>query len=210
MTCKTKLVKCTKSAGYGYKNGPRQFCVIHKADDMINLKGYICAYKDDNIDCTTRASFGYDRGDTYKYCGIHKKPNMINIINKTCKKCNKQPCYNIRGKKGGIYCLTHKDDGMIDVTKKTCKDKKCDIIPTFGKLGGQKEYCSQHKRNGMISLNNDKCIHPKCGIHASFNHIGETTVIYCFTHKKDGMINVFLKNVLYVVNLLHTVMKMVR
>ena len=55
---------------------------------MINLKGYIC-YHDK---CIKRASFAYKKSDKKKYCANHKKMNMINVLNKTCKhnRCNIQ------------------------------------------------------------------------------------------------------------------------
>jgi hypothetical protein len=43
--------------GLGYKGGKRDHCSDCKADDMINLKGYICSIKD----CTNRAFYGYKK-----------------------------------------------------------------------------------------------------------------------------------------------------
>ena len=78
---KCKDPDCKATAGYGYKNGPRTYCRIHKANDMINLKGYICSHGD----CTTRASYAYKKSDKKKYCAKHKKLNMINVLNRTCR-----------------------------------------------------------------------------------------------------------------------------
>ena len=53
---------------------------------------------------------------------------MVNVINKTCIECNKQPCFNKEGETTGLYCATHKKDGMVDVKNKTCKSEWCSTI----------------------------------------------------------------------------------
>jgi hypothetical protein len=38
---------------------------------------------------------------------------MVDIKNKKCLECDKQPSYNNIGQKGGIYCFAHKKDVLI-------------------------------------------------------------------------------------------------
>ena len=48
----------------------------------------------------------------------------------------------------------------------------------------------KHKHDGMINLKNSKCIEEDCMIVPNFNLLNETKAIYCFTHKKENMINI--------------------
>lgn len=187
---------CKKEAGYGYKNGPRQYCNDHKKDDMINLRGYICAEEN----CIQRAAFAFKKDDKKLYCGSHKKLNMVNVLNKTCshKGCIIQPCYNVAGEKRGKYCKKHKLKNMIDVTKHTCQNENCDTIPCFGyPQDGIKLFCTRHKLEGMEDLTKRKCIHDGCQTVSNFNYEGESKALYCETHKLDKMININIKRCQY-------------
>ena len=55
--CKNK--DCNTRGRYGYKNGPGEYCRIHKLDDMINLSGYICHHNK----CIKRVAFAYKKSD---------------------------------------------------------------------------------------------------------------------------------------------------
>ena len=42
----------------------------------------------------------------------------------------------------------------------------------------------------MIDINTKACIYEGCKVLASYNFEWDTQLLYCFTHKKEGMINV--------------------
>ncbi|QKF94021.1 hypothetical protein QKU48_gp0563 [Fadolivirus algeromassiliense] len=184
---KCKNTSCDKTAAYGYKGSSREYCSEHKLDDMINLKGYICAIEG----CTKRASYGYTKKDKKLYCVRDKKDDMINVLNKMCLGCNKvQPTYNKKGEKKPLYCVDCATLGMVNV-----KDNKCIIckivIASYGYPRGKKEYCAADKLDGMEDLTRNKC--PICNRIAQFNYSGESKGIYCSEHKLDGMVDLFNK-----------------
>jgi hypothetical protein len=41
------------------------------------------------------------------------------------------------------------------------------------------------------------CIHPDCKTQPSFNKEGESTALYCSSHKWDGMVNVISKTCIH-------------
>jgi hypothetical protein len=121
---------------------------------------------------------------------------MVNVKNKTCIECKKQPIFNKEGETKAMYCSAHKKDGMVDVKNKTCLE--CKKQPVFNKDGEKKaRYCSAHKKDGMIDVISKTCLTEGCNKRPSFNKDGETKPIYCVTHKKDGMIDVLSKTCLH-------------
>ena len=121
------------------------------------------------------------------YCSKHKRDEMIDVKNKTCLECKKQPYFNFEGQITGLYCADHKRDGMINVVSKTCLE--CRKIPAFnfeGRITGL--YCTNHKRDGMINVKNKTCL--ECKKQPMFNFEGQITRLYCADHKRDGMIDV--------------------
>jgi hypothetical protein len=45
----------------------------------------------------------------------------------------------------------------------------------------------------MVNVVSKPCIHPNCKISPKYNFEGESKGLYCVTHRKEGMINVFCK-----------------
>jgi len=54
---------------------------LHKLETMINVVSKRCAFED----CDTQPSFNFERGKSPKFCILHKKPDMINVIEKYCE-----------------------------------------------------------------------------------------------------------------------------
>jgi hypothetical protein len=81
------------------------YCRDHKLNkDMINLKGYICAFGA----CHNRAAFGYTKKDGKFYCKEDAEDDMINVLNKMCIECNKkQQTFNVPENKKPEYCKNY-------------------------------------------------------------------------------------------------------
>lgn len=180
--------RCTKHASYGYKNGPKEYCKNHAEKDMICLSGYICA----NGTCIKGAAFRAPNDDKL-YCKMCAPKNAVNVLNKKCKSCDKQPRYNFSTEKRPIFCVTHKSENMVDVTKTTCLEEGCQTIPTYGEPGSKKkQYCTKHKKIGMVDVTTKpRCL--DCTKVACFNYIGQKKGIYCNDHKKETMINLYFR-----------------
>jgi len=100
------------------------YCILHKLDDMVDVKHKKCL----QIDCNLRPVYNLEGEFTPLYCLTHKKDGMVNITNKPCvyPNCKTRPSFNIEGKTKPIYCNIHKLDGMVNVKNKTCKTHLCD------------------------------------------------------------------------------------
>lgn len=178
------------SAGptFDIKGGVGRFCKTHKLPGMINIK-YACIEEG----CSIRAEFNVD-GETPKYCNIHKKDNMIKLINNflcEIKGCDIIPMYNNKGEKKGRLCGTHKTEDMINVYKKVCEEEGCEITAGFNNPGEKTgKYCSKHKKVGMVDTNNISCKHDACDSRPCYNYKGEASGKYCKEHQLVGMIDV--------------------
>jgi len=76
-----------------------------------------------------------------------------------------------------------------------CNEYNCNTVAFFNYEGSHNDglYCSKHKRDMMIDVVTKKCIYHECIYHEcrkvpSFNYVGQTSRIYCSTHKMPGMV----------------------
>ena len=143
--------------------------------------------------CKTHAIYNYAGNNKRLYCSLHKKANMINVMNRRCleQNCNVIPCYNLIGEKRGIYCFSHKKDNMVNVKDKICLEEGCKIKPCYnfpGKKVGK--YCVAHRKENMVNVILDKCLEEGCNTTPTYNYTGNKKALYCKTHKKDGMIDI--------------------
>ena len=53
---------------------------MHKLENMIDIRHKKCIHEG----CKIRSSFNFENEKIPKYCFEHKKPNMIDIISRTC------------------------------------------------------------------------------------------------------------------------------
>jgi nitrate/TMAO reductase-like tetraheme cytochrome c subunit len=75
-------------------------------------------------DCKKQPTFNYEGESTGIYCAEHKKNEMVDVKNPSCKDCKKRPSFNYEGETKAIYCAEHKKNNMIDIRKTTCIDCK--------------------------------------------------------------------------------------
>ncbi len=121
----------------GLKHG--DFCSVHKADGMVDVKIKHCVYKD----CKGAARYNYE-GYPARYCKDHKFENMvcsrINLTNK-CKHpdCTIDASFNYPGEKVK-FCAGHKLDGMVNVKNyPICKTPLCGVVLKNKSI----EYCKR-------------------------------------------------------------------
>ena len=140
-------------------------------------------------ECETQACYGI-KDKQPEYCLSHKKSDMIDIINKTCKfeNCKTRPTYGIKSTKLAEYCKLHKKIDMIDVLSKKCKHRDCYKQPFYGFKGKQAEYCTLHKKLNMVDLKNKKCL--ECDKIPNYGISGSKNAQYCNTHKKANMVDI--------------------
>jgi hypothetical protein len=191
---------CEKRASYGYKILLR--CKSHILLNMIDL-----AHKSSKCnDCDIRASFGYPGTKKKIACTMHKTDDMVDLLNKMCKKCklenkNNIAIYGFPNIKKRIACKNHKTSDMIDLAHifqycKKCKDEnKKDTQATFGYPNDQiKISCAKHKTNDMIDLVHQSDMCGKCkqedkDTRASFGYPNDQIKISCAKHKTNDMID---------------------
>jgi hypothetical protein len=82
---------------------------------MVDVKNKRCIREGCNL---INPVFNIEGSKKGLYCKIHKKENMVDVINKRCIGCNLRPSFNIEGSKAGLYCKAHKKENMVDVLHK--------------------------------------------------------------------------------------------
>lgn len=108
---------------YTDSNNNTQYCetskeIITQIRDpkYINIKNInnLCITEN----CFTRASFNFKEKRAI-YCSKCKDKNMVNVIHRRCKYCNKQPHFGkYKGK--ALYCKEHKRKTDVDVKHPRC------------------------------------------------------------------------------------------
>lgn len=183
--CKTQPNYNLPGAGSGL------YCFKHKLENMIDVNHPTCA----NDLCVTRPNFGLIGGKP-THCFTHKSSEMVDLTNKKCleKGCETRPHYNYSGEKTGLYCFKHKKENMISVNTKKCANDDCEGNPAYN-FPDQKQgiLCRIHAKSGMIQLSVMICQNKGCRLAAIFGYL-EKRAQFCLKHKKDDMINLFIKN----------------
>ena len=137
--------------------------------------------------CGKSASFNVRGEKKGRFCGDHKYPEMVIVINKTCELCEKQPAFNLRGETKGRFCADHKEPDMVNVISKTCE--LCKKIPAFNVRGETRgRFCADHKESDMVDVKNKTC--ELCEKRPTFNMCGETKGRFCADHKEPDMVDV--------------------
>jgi len=169
------------------------------------------------LSCTENAVYNIPNDRKKLYCKIHKKKNMIPILNRLCIVCfengiQKRASYNIPSESRCLYCKEHKTDNMINVNSKKYLCKGCNKKqPMYGKEKDKRAtHCSSCKEDGMIDLVSNLCKYKGCRKNATYGILG-SKVVYCKTHSNKGMIDVKNKKcVICKKNNLHMVRKEIR
>jgi len=141
-------------------------------------------------ECPKQSAFNFPGLAIGIRCGEHKKPGMINVIQKNCDNegCLKQPCYNLPNEHFGKFCTTHKTPEMVNVRERPCEHEGCLKKPFYNFPGVKKgRFCKEHKEDGMIDVLSNSCQHDGCRVRASFGLKDEKRGSFCARHKLDNM-----------------------
>lgn len=144
--------------------------------------------------CKTRPIFGLPGGKK-TFCFNHKKPSMINLIDKLCNHsgCNSHAKFAFPGAKIPLYCRKHRDKTMIDIKSKLCIIEGCNTYPGFGlRESKTSTHCAKHKEPFMIKKTKT-CQFEGCNIQPKYGNEGTKNAIFCKKHKESKMINVRIK-----------------
>ena len=171
---------------YAHEKSPL-YCSIHALENMVNLYRKECIYPN----CKTIPSFNYIGLKERLYCSQHALEDMVSFSKKCIYEsgCNIVPKYNYKNEKIPLYCTSHKKDDMIYLHPYYCKEENCYKYPSFNYEGFGAKYCKKHIKEDMINVVDKICL--DCNTIASYNYPEFTERIYCTSHKKNGMIDLY-------------------
>lgn len=182
---------CFTVPNYGYKDGIKEYCNIHKLENMIQL-----FQKCIIDDCNNRARYNEQGKKGAKYCSEHKLSNMKDNTKKICieENCDEEAHYNLKNNNNGIYCNLHKKENMCSNKIKICKYEDCLIEAYFGTKEDSKQYCVSHKKENMYNFTSKKCT--SCNLYEVKKQ--PYLCIYCNPNRlkktKELQVTEFLKN----------------
>jgi len=204
-----EVENCTTQATYNIKGIKRPIrCLLHKEDNMINVKDNKCNVED----CDTQAMYNYEGLKKPIRCYAHGKDDgMVNVVTKKCIALleNGTPCKLIAsfGKDGIVnHCSKHIADGEIDLKHKKCEAVDCDKHASCGIEGTKTvHFCAEHCPPEMINVKSERCIGilangKNCKILASCNFIGHKAKLYCASCKLPDMVDISNLNNLCKIN----------
>ena len=172
---------CLKSPRFGQKGQKPTHCAQHRKEGMFNSIKSQCEL------CTTQSTFGFKNERTTR-CGKHKEEGMIYLLFPQCPDCGTSARYGLV-KNRPIYCSNHKTIDMWNVIDRTCKE--CNTRPTYGYT--RADYCQVHMKSDMKVFTRNFCEEDGCSKTACCNTIGSKEALYCTSHARDGMINLWEK-----------------
>mmetsp|Transcript_25402 Transcript_25402/g.84028 ORF Transcript_25402/g.84028 Transcript_25402/m.84028 type:complete len:410 (-) Transcript_25402:115-1344(-) len=135
--------------------------------------------------CTKWAVFGDPIDRRPIACGIHKEPNLVDVIHSKCCHfgCNKSSYYRNSTHQ---YCKVHlpTSNFQSQIRRRRCSHAEgCDRFPCFGDPTNRVLlFCMQHKRDSDVDVVNRLCEHGGCKKHPSFRLPGEKTAKFCKEH----------------------------
>lgn len=138
-------------------------------------------------DCPIISNFGLPGGKAI-YCKKHSLENYVDVKNKTCLQCDKQPYFGLPGGKA-IYCKAHAPENYVNVVSKKCL--KCTTRANYGPLFQPKRHCAKHINDNEYKKNNPKC--RNCKKKPIYTSAGKTYPYRCETHKFADDINIVEK-----------------
>ena len=179
---------CSKISSYNFDGQSAKYCVEHKEENMILVRGKFCKFKD----CKKLPHYNYINEKNPIYCGQHKINGMVNIVVNKCifDRCTTIPTYNYFNEKTPIYCNVHKLDNMIDIKHLKCLEINCNIRPNYNFKSEKKGvYCVKHKLQDMIDVTHKMCSFTNCYTRATNGYIDINIPTHCVIHKLDKMVN---------------------
>jgi hypothetical protein len=181
---------CTStSRAFGYPGQKGTHCKKHAPFGMVNVANPVCEHPD----CTSTSRVFDFPGGEGRFCKAHALSSMVNVSSARCEYAGCTVAsrnFDVPGGKGR-FCQHHREKGMVDVRNHPCEHDGCQTRAGYSFKGQPARFCAAHKIPGMCGRYT--CIAEDCKVYASYNVPGETTAIYCATHKLDGMINLRIK-----------------
>ena len=172
---------------WGYVGVAERCCAGHKTKDMIC---FVNRTKCEKEGCKVTPYFNYKGFPNGRFRKKHKKKNMYNVQQVTCKYpgCTSQSrVFNFKGLKG-LYCRQHKIKGMVNI-KSTCVAGDC-IIPCrkWGFPGSFGQFRDEHKDESMISFKKVRrtCQFVGCKLTPKFG-FKKGRALFCSSHQKPNM-----------------------
>ena len=82
---------CRERARYGFDN--ETYCRAHKLEGMTSYakRSLLCKHEG----CIVRAAYNIQGNKKGEFCLKHKSSEMVNVIDKKCECCNKQPMFDL-------------------------------------------------------------------------------------------------------------------
>lgn len=177
---------CKKSNANYKKKGrgqPLLCCVKCKKEKMVRVTN-TCEAKG----CSVRATYNFPGSTKGMFCKKDSLDGMLDVQNKRCLECRRQPSYNFEGRKPALYCSKHKKPNMVDIKSKRCAKEGCRKSPTYNFSGKKALYCAEDALEGMVDVKNRKC--KECSNQPSFNYPGESVSTHCGNHYLAGMVDI--------------------
>jgi len=158
-------------------------------------------------ECCRRPTFGVPNG-TAIFCGQHKGPGHIDVVNPVCAAEGCMVRGSIAAKERGtesrLYCRRHVPSVLPSglavgyrrsrsraTTGLQCQwshlDLNCTREAIFGHIGiREAAYCNLHKEDGMVKVPMLCRIVPDCSRHATFRLPGHELAEACRVHRNDS------------------------
>ena len=176
---KCKICKL-KIPSYGFPGKKATHCSKCATDSMVDLISNLCS----NEKCRKNATYGFQNDVKASRCKTHAEDGMIDIKNKKCKLCSRQPTFGKRTK--ATHCFKHKTDDMFDCRHKKEICKKCSTRAYYS-LGKIPTHCGKHRTDTMRDVVSRMC--KKCGeTQATFGFSKGN--LYCKNCKTEKMKNI--------------------
>ena len=212
------IARCNRHADHveilpdGSLTGPK-YCRVHAPLRCIKTDAVpVVRCKDRG--CTHTPLYGFKVGPPL-YCVEHRPKGSINVTDRFCIRCEKNPKFNYPGSATGLTCEEHSVFGMLNVLDSTCYYYGCTNAPTHSndgvlfcmehRYGNSREYshtntkcinCIKPTNHGSLYCTvhdkystSKKCIYPECKRIARFNYKKFPGPIFCARHSLHGMIS---------------------
>lgn len=151
------------------------------------------------VSCDRTSYYGFE-GEEPKYCRVHRKAGMLNLI---AQRCDYPDCestshaFGFPGQKG-TRCKKHAELGMINVVNPRCEHPDCESTSiAFDFVGGKGRFCKEHALSTMFNVRNRHCEHPECYSKSRNFDVPGGKGRFCKAHKQEGMIDVLTQKCIH-------------
>lgn len=198
-----KVFGCFTKPSYGFINGPKIYCTLHKMKGTLAKSQKISLLtlqqkkqhklRAPSKYCCTQNCFNsptYGKNGNLNVCWKHKQDDDFPGNRMTCKytSCMRAPTCGTE-KERPVYCKKHKSAEMFSC-RNLCENELCRKKRLYGFLTGKPKFCKVHKEKNMERLKIKKCQHSGCEKEASFGTKTQKRV-YCAYHAVGKNLNDF-------------------